>query len=874
MQSGALLERSRSGLVDELVGELESSPAIMDADGTARSRAEVREAVRALMRQLPPEAEGRRLVHVPLRAEATSVLAYLAVLEAGHVALVTAPGEPAAGIVDRYRPDLAVTGDADAPFTAWEREPRHLLHPELALLLSTSGSTGSPKLVRLSWENVRSNAWAIAESLGIAPDDRAITTLPLHYTFGLSVLHSHLIAGASVVLREGSITDAALWRAVDALGATTLAVVPHSIDLLESTGELERAHPSLRLVAQAGGRLQPERVRRLARLGAEHGWALAIMYGQTEATARICVLDPALAATSPDAVGQPIAGTAIRLDRGVPEAVDGAGEVVVRGPGVMLGYAEHPDELALGAMLDELRTGDLGRIGDDGQLRIVGRRSGFVKVMGLRIDVGAVERELEAEGIVACVGGDPDTLLVAVEPDTADTAVRARRIAARASGLGLAAVEVAAAPLPRRAQGKVDRSAAAELVRAAAALPAEPVDAGAAARVAGAVQRVLGLEAVDLDRSFVELGGDSLSHVQASHRLEAVVGPLPSGWHHESLRELAALAAARGRRARGGFRTVETPVMLRALAAVAICGSHAGLFDVQGGAHILLAVAGASTARFALSAPSAVARWRATARILIGIAVPSIAIALIGMLATGRYDWSNVLLSHWLVRTPDERATLVEFWFVEGLVASLVVLAAVLSLPMVSRAWQRDPWAVAAGVTAIALVPRYFVPLVADDPQGVLPGLLWLVAVGAAATHAGTFARRAATVALGVTGGAAFFPDDPVRSATIVAGILVLTLVPLVRLPAFAVPAVAVLAAASLHIYLVQFLVLSMLEPDLLETLAALAVGVVVWWLSDRPVRRLQQRIVPVDRCARRIEHRAEGRRVPRRRLTRSARAS
>ena len=836
MRSGSVAERPAHGLL-ELVDAHAEAPALIDRDG-GRSHGRLRAEVRATAAQLPELSEGKRLVHVPLRRDAASIVAYLTVLEAGHVALVTDPGERAARIVERYRPDLAVTGDAAAPFTDWDAEPRHLLHPDLALLLSTSGSTGSPKLVRLSGENLRSNARGIAAALRISERDRAITSLPLSYTFGLSVLHSHLVSGAAVVLHEGSVTDASFWQSVDGHGVTTLAAVPHTIDLLSADGELERPHPSLRQIAQAGGRMPPERVRELARLGELHGWELAVMYGQTEATARICVLDPALAASAPDAVGAPIASTSIRLDTAVPEAEGDVGEVVVRGPGVMLGYAEHPDDLALGAMLDELRTGDLGTVGADGQLRIVGRRSGFVKVMGLRIDIASVERALEADGLTACVGGDADGLTVVVEPAGERTAERARRLAGAASGLGMAAVAVAVGALPRLPHGKVDRTAASALVRAAAAVEEQPIDADRTGAVASAISRVLGVEQADPRRSFVELGGDSLSQVQASTRLEGLLGTLPRGWHHRPLAELAALAPAAPRRS--GTRSVETSVLLRAIAAIAICGSHAGLFDVQGFAHILLAVAGASTARFALSAPTARGRWRASLRILLGIAVPASAVALLGMLATGRYDWSNVLLSHWLTAAPGEPATLVELWFVEVLLAGIAVLAAVLSLPVVGCAWQRHPWRVAAALTALALVPRFAMPLVSDEPQGMLAGALWLVAVGAAAAHADTRLRRAATVALAVLGGATFFPDDPARSATIVAGIVALVVVPAVRLPGWSVPPLAVLAAASLHIYLIQFLVLSLLEPDALETAAAIAAGIALWLVTDRPVRRLQ----------------------------------
>lgn len=118
---------------------------------------------------------------------------------------------------------------------------------------------------------------------------------------------------------------------------------------------------------------------------------------------------------------RPVAGTSVRVDPTVPEAADGVGEVLVRGSGVMMGYAEHPDDLALGAMLTELRTGDLGTIGDDGLLRLHGRRSGFVKVMGLRVDVARVEEALTAAGLTACVNGDEDGLTVAVQPGARDS---------------------------------------------------------------------------------------------------------------------------------------------------------------------------------------------------------------------------------------------------------------------------------------------------------------------------------------------------------------------------------------------------------------------------------------------------------------------
>ncbi|PFG38191.1 acyl-CoA synthetase (AMP-forming)/AMP-acid ligase II [Georgenia soli] len=859
-------------------------PALLSASGDLLTYEQLHARVADVARRLPDAADGRRLVHLPLRADLESVTAYLATLEAGHVALVTADARTA-GIVERYRPDVTATGDPADPFEVISPAPRHLLHPDLALLLSTSGSTGSPKLVRLSRHNVVSNATAIAEALRITAADRAVTSLPLHYCFGLSVLHSHLVAGASVVLHEGSVLDETLWDTVDDLGVTTLAAVPHMVELMESAGVLARPHPSLRLLAQAGGRMSPDRVVRTAALGREHGWELAVMYGQTEATARICVLDPALVAENPDAVGRPVAGTSLHLDLTVPEAADGAGEVVVRGPGVMMGYAEHPDDLALGPMLSELRTGDLGRVGPDGLLRLVGRRSGFVKVMGLRVDLATVEGALESAGLTACVGGDDTGVTVAVEPEagvsTVETAGRARRLAGEASGLGPAAVAVAVVELPRLDNGKVDRLGCAALarggspeaceetrLRTAESMGASPT---LAVRVARAVCDVLGLDAIDLDRTFVQAGGDSLSHVQASVRLEGLLGPLPRGWHHRPLAELVEVGRSRARSAepaggarpggplgwwrqrRRGWRSVETSVLLRAIAVVIICGSHADLFRILGGAHTLLAVAGFNAARFGLSMATARGRWRAAGRTLVGVAVPTMAVALVGLVTQQRYGWANVALANWMVGdvTYGFRN---ELWFVDALVASTLLMTAVLSVPALSRAWRRDPWVVAAAAAVLALVPRFVILHLGEGVlRGIMPTTFWLFAVGAAVALADTRRRRLLTVAVAVVGGATYFPDDPVRNATVLAGVAALAFMPEVRLPGRWVPVIGVLAAASLYVYLVQFQILDLISAPLGATAVAIAAGCLLWRLADRPVRRLQDLVPPLEPTKRTI---------------------
>ena len=255
--------------------------------------------------------------------------------------------------------------------------------------MSTSGSTGSPRLVRLSWDNLRSNAEAIAASLAIRPTDRAVTSLPVHYCYGLSVVQRHLVAGASVVLTDQSVADPCFWDLARRARVTTLAGVPHSFELLDRVGFAQMALPHLRHLTQAGGRLDPQRVVELGRARDATGFDLVVMYGATEATARMAYLPPDLAPTTRP-VGVPVPGT-WRVDLVV-------GEIVYSGPNVMLGYAESPTDLALGRTIDRLHTGDLGRWTADGLLEDTGRRSRRARSSVTGVDLDHVERGLRAQG--------------------------------------------------------------------------------------------------------------------------------------------------------------------------------------------------------------------------------------------------------------------------------------------------------------------------------------------------------------------------------------------------------------------------------------------------------------------------------------------
>jgi len=352
----------------------------------------------------------RRLVFVFCANRAESVFAYLAALETeSAVCLLDAAAsqEMKAALVAHYEPDFVF--EPDVPDAADRAAAGTPLHPDLTLLLPTSGTTGSPKLVRLSTRNLLSNARSIAAYLDITSAERAITTLPMHYSYGLSVVNSHLLTGASLVLTEHSVLRPEFWKAAAAHRITSMAGVPYVYTLLARLNG-ERFFPgSLRTVTQAGGRLAPDLVDRFRRAMETREGRLFVMYGQTEATARIAYVPPERLADKIGTVGIAIPGGRLCVVDGEREytAPGVAGEVVYEGPNVMMGYAcergdlEHGDELG-----GRLHTGDLGRFDADGYLFLTGRTKRFAKIFGLRVNLDEIEAAVHGVGPVAAVSDD------------------------------------------------------------------------------------------------------------------------------------------------------------------------------------------------------------------------------------------------------------------------------------------------------------------------------------------------------------------------------------------------------------------------------------------------------------------------------------
>ena len=377
----------------------------------------------------------KRLALVLCQNSLESLVAYLSALQLRDAVILldgTLAPQIVEKVVSKYAPDwiFAATGEWHFPlyrptasdlngFLFLRETPRErLIYSDLALLLSTSGSTGSPKLVRLSYESVAANAASIAEYLCLNHDERPITTLPMPYAYGLSVINSHLQMGAAILLTNRSVTQREFWNFFNEHGASSLAGVPYTYQMLLRMGLLKKNLPSLRTLTQAGGRLDPHYIEEIHAIASQKGWRFFVMYGQTEATARISYVSPEQLASKIGSIGRAIAGGKMTVD-------PNSDELIYRGPNVMLGYAESEADLRKGDELrGELHTGDLGKQDEDGFFYITGRMKRFLKSFGRRLNLDEIEATLQQKTgqAVACFGDD-DKMFVALQNTTWKTAV-------------------------------------------------------------------------------------------------------------------------------------------------------------------------------------------------------------------------------------------------------------------------------------------------------------------------------------------------------------------------------------------------------------------------------------------------------------------
>ena len=358
-----------------------------------------------------------------------TVIGYVGALRAGHVPLLLDPtattdslhrllacyeAEYVFAYLDLVPPGYTVRGEVGSYVIAQRTKGRAEddLHPELAALIPTSGSTGDPKAVRLSHENLAAATGCIADYLGLDHRRRAISLLPLQYSYGLSVLNTIMEARGSFVITDLSPVTRDFWQIIVDRGVTDFSAVPFIFETIKRMRFSEEVLDTLCCVTQAGGRLDPKTTRHFLDLFSAQGIAYFTMYGATEASPRIAYLHPDDAPHRHGSVGKSISIGTVTLAE--IDHASAEGELVYCGPNVCLGYASTRADLATG---DEfggtLRTGDLARLDDDGFIYITGRLKRFVKIHGVSVNLAYVESQFrEADFDLHAVGRENQIFLV------------------------------------------------------------------------------------------------------------------------------------------------------------------------------------------------------------------------------------------------------------------------------------------------------------------------------------------------------------------------------------------------------------------------------------------------------------------------------
>jgi len=386
-----------------------------------------------LVESLAVQIPNRSLVFCLCDNSVDALVAYLACLKTRAVALLLdkdiAP-ELLQQLIECYQPGYL-----------WQETERgYELHdfnqkaPEmddrLALLIATSGSTGSPKVVRLSYQNLLANTRSIVDYLNIDSNERPLAWLPMNYVYGLSIINTHLAQGATLLLTKSSPVQPAFWRFIKEHGATSLSGVPYSWEIMNKLRFTRMDLPSLKTLTQAGGKLRPELHSVLAQWSSEKNLRFFIMYGAAEATSRMGYLpvENCIEKTGVMGIAIPDGRFALEDEDGNEIADSGkCGELIYYGNNVSLGYAVSRSDLAKGdERKGRLATGDLAIRDNDGFYTIVGRKTRFLKVFGNRVGLDELEHlVVNAFPSLECAAvGSDDNIQVFITDASATLAVK------------------------------------------------------------------------------------------------------------------------------------------------------------------------------------------------------------------------------------------------------------------------------------------------------------------------------------------------------------------------------------------------------------------------------------------------------------------
>jgi acyl-CoA synthetase (AMP-forming)/AMP-acid ligase II len=376
-------------------------------DDTHISYAQLQKRCDEFAKTLPKK---RQLIILQMRNTIDSVVAYLSSLREGHVIIMldfSLSQRLKESIYQAYQPNLIYSDKRLSTFSNKE----HNLHKDLSILLSTSGSTGSSKMIRLTHKNINANSSSILHYLPINSDDITITTLPLYYSYGLSVLNTHLLAGATVVLSEHSVVSKDFWYEFDKHSISNLNGVPYHYEMLRRLGFLKKEHKSLRFLTQAGGKLNNSLIKEFGEWAKESQKEFYVMYGQSEATARISYLPPKKLLDKIGSIGVAIPEGELSIENS---------ELIYKGENVMMGYSSSFEDLCRGDELNGvLKTGDLGYMDSEGYFFITGRAKRFVKLFGNRVNLDEIEQSLkDISDEIAVIGKDENITVLSKDTNT------------------------------------------------------------------------------------------------------------------------------------------------------------------------------------------------------------------------------------------------------------------------------------------------------------------------------------------------------------------------------------------------------------------------------------------------------------------------
>ena len=537
--------------------------AVIDENKNEYSFRQLQQDAQLLLERFP---ENRQLVFIKNDNSYQAIVSYIACIIGAHpVLLLSAKNKSNSdSIINNYEPNIVISFAHSETIIDVINPSPILLHEQLALLMTTSGSTGSPKLVKLSTQNIVSNTRAIIEYLSMSEADRAISTLDFNYSYGLSVLNTILDVGGSIVLTRESVASPEFWKTYQDMRVTCFSGVPYHFDLVQENFNPETLFKQTRFITQAGGKLASSKITSLLAKLKGLNTKLFIMYGQTEASPRIAYLPPKFVADYPESIGVAIPGGKLMLWDNKDNEItsnDCEGELVYIGPNVMKGYAENNKNLALFEEIPHLKTGDLAKRMANGLFQITGRVSRFAKPLGVRINLDDVQALLDEHAYISATISFNDNIFIFVEDKNINEADIIKVVSANYQ-LPEFVIKIAQIDkLPRLENGKLNFKKLIEVASTDAVK-----HQGLFFKIKTFVQLFMSelskhaelkhsqfksvkalfinffeIDDISTNDTFSSLGGDSLTYVQLSLELENYLVSLPANWSKMTISELEAL---------------------------------------------------------------------------------------------------------------------------------------------------------------------------------------------------------------------------------------------------------------------------------------------------------------------------------------------